>query len=162
MLSSRSSVKYVSKSQFIWSQRYNSKITIPLRCHIPLDTIPKTIQRKINRAEKYLNSLGVNIQKIQLPPTSNDNKITINDSFDDQGSQLKMMKEDSIIDQTNSLIVGSIHQYPQITHYNQATILQIFGKNRFNKTQWSFDSKIQENYNIPLSVNIVSLLFSVF
>ena len=84
MLSSSSSVKYVSKSPLIWSQRYKSKITIPLRCHIPLDSIPKTIQKKINRAEKYLNSLGVNIQKIQLPPISNNIKNGINELFDDQ------------------------------------------------------------------------------
>ena len=118
-----SSAKHVSRSQFILAQRYKSKITIPLRCHIPLDTIPKTVQRKINKAEKYLNSLGVDIQKIQLPPISNINN-GINNSFSssstdnvDQGSQSKTMKEDSIIDQTNALIVGSIHQYPQIAHY---------------------------------------------
>eukprot|EP01084_Bolivina_argentea_P170533 295499_1 len=147
-------MRYMSKSLFTISHRYNTKIIIPLRCHIPLDKIPKQLQKKLNKAEKYINSLGVSIKKIQLPPLNTmDTSPTIpTDTKDDTGSQTKL--KEPILDESNALIVGSIHQYPQITHYNQAKILQIFGKNRLNKNSWSFDSKIQENYNISLSTAI--------
>ena len=137
------------RSPVVFSKRFKSKITIPLRCHIPLNSIPKQLQKKMNKAEKYLNSLGVSIEKIQYPLSNDTDPSTSISTESSDDTQLK----ETIIDHTNPLIVGSIHQYPQITHYNESVILQIFGKNRLTKSSWSFDSKMRENYNVPLSVN---------
>ena len=121
-------LRHASKATQSAAKTNQRKVSIPLRCHIPLDSIPKSIQKKMDKAEKYLNSLGVSIQKIQCPPNS-----------------------DSTSSSDNALVVGSMQQYPQIAHFNQARILEMFGKTRLHRKSWSFDAALRKSYNVAMT-----------
>ena len=103
---------------------------VPLKCHIPLDAVPKPLLRRMRRAEKYINSLGVHIDKIQMPPSS---ELSVSEP---------------------ALVVGSVLQYPQMTHFNEATILRLFAKDRLSRSSWSFDSTVTEAFGTTMTTAI--------
>lgn len=110
-----------------------AKRVVTVKCHIPLDAVPKPLQRRMRRAEKYINSLGVHLNKIQMPPFSE--------------SAIPLSTEPA-------LVVGSVLQYPQMSHFNEATILRMFAKDRLSRNSWSFDSTVTEQFGATMSTAI--------